>query len=601
MSYKTRFSFNTIGGGRVLAKYFLPVLMKDKKYNLNLVMTRSEKAQFYKFLRECRYSQNYKNFPIEKINHAKTNGEAHEVCEILTNLCPLKEPVMVLTPPQSHLKMVTELLHTTKRKIYLDKPAVSNFSEFKSLNQLMIKYTNRLYLAEQYLYGRSPIFCKLFNKHRQALGKILKAELFLEEGARYFNDSQEWSATVKEKDQRFFDYTGSWFADVGPELDLSVHLLATLFNILGQKPTYKIISARLPNNYLENYGVESELMVGSSFHPEFKVILKCGKRNGKNDRYFRIICENGEITQRYTSQNCTDPVYLKLKGKRKLVGQNPKNRQYFDSQLQDFAHWVDRPHDQMSVVKALECALNIKEQRVNSTQLGDSEKIGKIVAMIPARMENKYLKKKHIREMAGKPMIYYAVNAALNSGIFDKVYVNSESALIGSIGKKLGASFYERDPDLAKETVNNEEFVFDFLKNIECEYLFMINPNKPLISTEEIKAFVQEMVKGKLDVMFSTEEIHTQVCFEDRPVNFSVNKPHLRSWQIKPVQAIQWTITGWKAETFLRNYRKNKCAIYSGKMGLFPVSEDANFSVKKERDFAIAEKILRLSPKTTLS
>lgn len=255
--------------------------------------------------------------------------------------------------------------------------------------------------------------------------------------------------------------------------------------------------------------------------------------------------------------------------------------------------WIDQPHTQEFVLRALKCALTIKSMRTHK-QNADGVKNLRTVAMLPARLYDYEIKKKNIRHIAGKPLIYYAIRAAIDSGVFDKIYLNSESDLIGMIGKKLGVEFYKRDPNLAKDSISNEEFVFDFLQKVKTEYLFMINPNKPLISPQEIKNFVKAMLKRDIDAMFSTELIHTQVLFNNRPMNFSLNKPHVRSKQIEPAQAIQWTITGWKTKTFVKNYLKKGYAVYSGKIGLFPVSKDANFTIDHERDIAIAEKIMKL-------
>lgn len=597
MLAKSKVIFNAVGGGQVLAKYFLPILAKDRAFRLRTVLSRGNNRDFLNSVKKSQYFPRYKNLPLNEIVHIKTNGQSEDICRKLTKNCPPDEPILVLTPPQTHLELIKELLISTNRKIYVDKPAVTSLKDFQELVFLMQKFPGRVYLAEQYVYGRAPSFLKTFKRYRRKLGRIIRAEIYLEEGQHYFELSQRWTPSIKEGCKRYFDLTGSWFADVGPELDLGVHLLATLFLLSGSQSAYKIVSSGSPKDYLENYGVEAQLIIKPIYQPAFPVRFKCGKRCGQNNRYFKLICEKGEIWQRYTSKVCVDPVYIKTKGESKLICQNTSDFNYFYPQLEDLSAWLKSSHDQNHVLRALECALRIKHRRLAAARVRGSNNHFRMIAMIPARMDNRLLKRKHIREMAGKPMIYYAVKAAQEAGVFDRVYVNSESSLIGSIGQKLGASFYKRDPELAEEGVNNEEFVFDFLQNIKTEYLFMINPNKPLISPEEINAFVKTMLKKKYDVMFSTESINTQVFFQGKPVNFRLDRPHLRSTQIEPAQAIQWTITGWKAKTFLESYLKNGHAVYSGKLGLFPVSENANFSVKEERDFIIAEKIINLAAK----
>ena len=45
----------------------------------------------------------------------------------------------------------------------------------------------------------------------------------------------------------------------------------------------------------------------------------------------------------------------------------------------------------------------------------------KVYAMIPARLGSTRLKMKNLALIDGKPMISYAINAAVKSGVFDKV------------------------------------------------------------------------------------------------------------------------------------------------------------------------------------
>ena len=47
------------------------------------------------------------------------------------------------------------------------------------------------------------------------------------------------------------------------------------------------------------------------------------------------------------------------------------------------------------------------------------------IAIIPARSGSKGLKDKNIKELNGKPLMAYTIEAALESGIFDCVHVST--------------------------------------------------------------------------------------------------------------------------------------------------------------------------------
>ena len=61
------------------------------------------------------------------------------------------------------------------------------------------------------------------------------------------------------------------------------------------------------------------------------------------------------------------------------------------------------------------------------------------IAVIPARGGSKRIPRKNIRGFAGKPMISYAIDTALASGMFDHVVVSSDDQEIIDIARTCGA------------------------------------------------------------------------------------------------------------------------------------------------------------------
>ena len=72
------------------------------------------------------------------------------------------------------------------------------------------------------------------------------------------------------------------------------------------------------------------------------------------------------------------------------------------------------------------------------------------LAVILARSGSKGLKDKNIKELAGKPLLAYTVEAAIESGKYDMVHVSTDSELYADIAKKYGADVpFLRDEKLA--------------------------------------------------------------------------------------------------------------------------------------------------------
>ncbi|MCG9579485.1 pseudaminic acid cytidylyltransferase [Vibrio tubiashii] len=61
------------------------------------------------------------------------------------------------------------------------------------------------------------------------------------------------------------------------------------------------------------------------------------------------------------------------------------------------------------------------------------------VAIIPARGGSKRIPRKNIKLFHGKPMIAYSIQAALQSGCFDKVIVSTDDQEIAQVARQYGA------------------------------------------------------------------------------------------------------------------------------------------------------------------
>lgn len=69
------------------------------------------------------------------------------------------------------------------------------------------------------------------------------------------------------------------------------------------------------------------------------------------------------------------------------------------------------------------------------------------VAIIPARGGSKRIPQKNIKPFAGRPMISYPIRAALDSGVFDRVIVTTDSDEIAETAVACGAEVPFRRPE----------------------------------------------------------------------------------------------------------------------------------------------------------
>ncbi len=218
------------------------------------------------------------------------------------------------------------------------------------------------------------------------------------------------------------------------------------------------------------------------------------------------------------------------------------------------------------------------------------------VIAIPARMGSKRVKQKSLRLIDGKPMIRYAIDAAKESRV-DEVYVNTESEVIGGLAGDCGVRFYKRRPELAADTVTSDAFNYDFIKNVLPDVLVMVNPVSPLITGADIDAAIDFFEEGGYDTVITAREEKLQAFCEGKAVNFDPDGPLPMTQNIPPVVLCAWSVCIWRAKTFVENYEKKGYAVFSGKVGFYPMNPLKCIKISTEEDFRLAEAVIISSKK----
>lgn len=131
----------------------------------------------------------------------------------------------------------------------------------------------------------------------------------------------------------------------------------------------------------------------------------------------------------------------------------------------------------------------------------------KNIAIITARGGSKRIPKKNIKDFMGKPMIAYAIEAAINSGIFDEVMVSTDCNEIAEISKKYGANV----PFLRSEKTSGDfSTTYDAIEEVISEYkkfdknfenICCIYPCVPFLKAETLKSAYNKMFEKKADAI----------------------------------------------------------------------------------------------------
>lgn len=131
----------------------------------------------------------------------------------------------------------------------------------------------------------------------------------------------------------------------------------------------------------------------------------------------------------------------------------------------------------------------------------------KTIAIITARGGSKRIPKKNIKNFMGKPIIAYAIEAALNSKIFDEVMVSTDCPEIAEISRQYGAKV----PFLRSEKTSNDfATTYDALEEVITEYkksgkefetLCCIYPCVPFLNHESLEEAFRNMIENEADAI----------------------------------------------------------------------------------------------------
>jgi CMP-N,N'-diacetyllegionaminic acid synthase len=152
-----------------------------------------------------------------------------------------------------------------------------------------------------------------------------------------------------------------------------------------------------------------------------------------------------------------------------------------------------------------------------------------MICTIPARGGSKRLPRKNLRQLAGKPMIAYSIEAALASQLFAEVYVCTDDEHIAEIARQFGATVPELVPeplcgDMVASHIPCQYIAGRVPAHAELDSLLCLQPSSPLRSAQDIRHAVEKFSEGQFDSVVSVT-----------PVD-----PHDFHWAVVPWEGDYW-------------------------------------------------------------
>jgi N-acylneuraminate cytidylyltransferase/CMP-N,N'-diacetyllegionaminic acid synthase len=133
-----------------------------------------------------------------------------------------------------------------------------------------------------------------------------------------------------------------------------------------------------------------------------------------------------------------------------------------------------------------------------------------VLTVIPARGGSKSVSHKNIAPAAGKPLIAWTIETALDCSVLNRVIVSTDDEEIANVARRHGAEVpFLRPAELARDETPGIEPILHAVRWLDRnegyspDYVMVLQPTSPLRTAEDIEAVVQLAQKKQADGVVS--------------------------------------------------------------------------------------------------
>jgi CMP-N,N'-diacetyllegionaminic acid synthase len=229
----------------------------------------------------------------------------------------------------------------------------------------------------------------------------------------------------------------------------------------------------------------------------------------------------------------------------------------------------------------------------------------KILVTVAARAGSKGVRKKNIRDLAGKPLILYTIEQVIQWGNFEKFIVSTDSKKIADIAVRGGAEVpFLRPAELATDDCGKADVLRHALIESEKHYgmtfdaLLDLDATSPIRTVEDIENIVRLFKEKKPDCVFSVVRARKNPYFnmvevgEDGLATLCKRPPRqIRNRQTAP-KVYEMNASLYIYDRDFLSGRENAMP-YSKRAMIYEMAESSAIDIDNEMDFRFIEFLLK--------
>lgn len=223
------------------------------------------------------------------------------------------------------------------------------------------------------------------------------------------------------------------------------------------------------------------------------------------------------------------------------------------------------------------------------------------IAIIPARGGSKRLPGKNIKDLAGKPMIAWTIEAAIDSEVFDYVFVSTDDQAIADVSRQYGAQVpFLRPAELATDEATTNDVITHLIEWFESELknevstVAILQPTSPLRSAQHIKESMQLMEGKAVKAIVSVCELEYPIQFCNQLGPEGSMNGFIKSENIKRTQELKkyYRLNG-AIYIFSKCYVGYIHTIYKQGCFSYVMKSSDSIDIDTQEDFNIVEYLIK--------
>ena len=219
----------------------------------------------------------------------------------------------------------------------------------------------------------------------------------------------------------------------------------------------------------------------------------------------------------------------------------------------------------------------------------------KVLGLIPARGGSKGIPRKNLRDLCGKPLIAWTIEAAMKSKFLDRVIVSTEDDEIANVALSWGADVpFKRPIELARDHSSGIEVVMHAIEQFpDFDAVLLLQPTSPLRTNDDIDGMLDPffLKEASSAVSFCEAAVHPFWVYkteDNKLLPFCVHEKISCRQDLPTALAINGALYFSTIKNLIL-----KRSFISEETIPFIMPQSRSLDIDDEKDFILAEKTIR--------